>query len=49
MVFNLLLVALELNTAESLLKSYITNVPERTDYSSHHEAFQWLRATEGSS
>jgi len=32
----------QLPTAEQLLRSYITNVPQRSDYPSHRAAEQWL-------
>jgi tetratricopeptide (TPR) repeat protein len=33
----------QLATAGQLLNSYISNVPERSDYPSHHSAMEWLR------
>jgi tetratricopeptide (TPR) repeat protein len=30
-------------TAEQLLKAYVANVPERSDYPSHNSAMEWLR------
>jgi len=32
----------ELPTAERLLRSYVANVPQRSDYPSHRAAEQWL-------
>src|SRR5207247_11191352 len=32
----------ELPTAEQLLRSYVTNVPQRSDYPSHRAAEQWI-------
>src|SRR5438094_1907606 len=32
----------QLPTAEQLLRSYVTNVPQRSDYPSHRAAEQWL-------
>lgn len=36
----------DLNKAESLLRSYVSNVPQRSDYPSHNEALVWLRSTQ---
>jgi tetratricopeptide (TPR) repeat protein len=38
----LVLKGTELPTAEKLLKSYVANVPERSDYPSHKSADNWL-------
>jgi len=32
----------ELPAAEKLLRSYVANVPQRSDYPSHRAAEQWL-------
>jgi hypothetical protein len=34
----------DLPAAESLLRSYVANVPQRSDYPSHNRALVWLRA-----
>ncbi|PYS52999.1 MAG: hypothetical protein DMG13_14190 [Acidobacteria bacterium] len=39
----LILKGTESPTAEQLLRSYMTNVPERSDYPSHNSAMEWLR------
>src|SRR5262249_52011921 len=35
---------IDLPTANALLRSYVDNVPERSDYPSHAAALKWLRA-----
>jgi len=40
----LILRRVELPAAEALLRSYVNNVPERSDYPSHKAALAWLRA-----
>jgi tetratricopeptide (TPR) repeat protein len=39
----LILRGTDLPTAEQLLKGYISNVPEKSDYPSHHSASDWLQ------
>lgn len=39
----------QLLEAEQLLKSYVANVPDRSDYPSHHSAREWLGRIAGSS
>jgi len=39
---NLILRRNDLPTAEKLLRSYVANVPERSDYPSHKSAQEWL-------
>jgi tetratricopeptide (TPR) repeat protein len=41
----LILRRVELPAAEALLRSYVNNVPERSDYPSHKAALAWLRAS----
>jgi len=40
---SLILRQTQLSTAQQLLKAYLANVPERSDYPSHHSATEWLR------
>ena len=40
---SLILRGTQLATAGQLLNSYVTTVPERSDYPSHHSAMEWLR------
>ena len=39
---TLVLKGSDLPTAEKLLRSYVANIPERSDYPSHKEAREWL-------
>jgi hypothetical protein len=41
----LILQRVELPAAEALMRSYVNNVPERSDYPSHKAALAWLRAS----
>ena len=36
----------ELSTAEASLRTYLTSVPERSDYPSHRAALTWLAAAQ---